>query len=252
MTSPQIPWINAHDALPDASTALREPAHFCGLVAAGQDLSVSRLQEAYSKGIFPWYSKGQPVLWWSPNPRMVLQTTQFRLHDSLRKTLRQFRRSPNCEIRIDTAFDRVIQHCAQQPRAGQHGTWILPEMVQVYEALHQVGCAHSVETWIDDELVGGLYVVSMGHAIFGESMFALKSNASKIALAALVGFARYHHMPWIDCQQNTRHLASMGAQEMSRDVFLTWIARGIGQTSPDWKFRSIYWNELDPQALRAT
>ena len=250
MTDPTSPiaWLSPDTPLPRAETAMRAPAQFSGLVAAGHDLSASRLLEAYGKGIFPWFSEGQPVLWWSPDPRMVLSTADFRLHPSMRKTLRQFRRNPDCEVRIDSAFDTVIRHCAQRPRPGQRGTWIVDEMIEAYVAFHRLGHVHSVETWINGELVGGLYVVSIGKALFGESMFALQSNASKMALAALIGFARAHDMPWIDCQQNTRHLASLGAREIKRSDFLAAVARDIRLTSPVWKFDSIYWNELDPLA----
>jgi leucyl/phenylalanyl-tRNA--protein transferase len=244
-----VTWIQQDEPLPNATTAIQEPAHWRGLVAAGQDLSVARLLEAYRQGIFPWYSEGQPVLWWSPDPRMVLPVDAFRLHASLRKTLRRFRRAPNCEVRIDSAFSQVIRHCAERPRPGQSGTWIVPEMVATYEALHQAGYAHSVETWVDQKLIGGLYVVSIGRALFGESMFALQPDASKIALAALVSFARQHGMTWIDCQQNTRHLASLGAREMPRTQFLKGVARDVTQPPPTWKFESIYWDAIDDKAL---
>ena len=247
-SSVSVTWVQPNDPLPAASSALREPAHWRGLVAAGQDLSVARLVEAYGQGIFPWYSQGQPVLWWSPDPRMVLPVHDFRLHDSLRKTLRRFRRTSDCEIRIDSAFSRVIRHCAERPRPGQSGTWIVPEMVETYEALHHAGFAHSVETWIDQQLVGGIYVVSIGQALFGESMFALQRDASKIALAALVSFARQHGMAWIDCQQNTRHLASLGAREMPRSEFVNWVARDVAKPPPTWKFESIYWDAIDDRA----
>lgn len=243
-----VTWIQEDDPLPAASSALQAPAHWRGLVAAGQDLSVARLLEAYGQGIFPWYSQGQPVLWWSPDPRMVLPVNGFRLHDSLRKTLRKFRRQAGSEIRIDSAFNRVIRHCAERPRPGQSGTWIVPEMVEAYEALHCAGFAHSVETWIDQELVGGLYVVSIGQALFGESMFALHRDASKIALAALVSFARQHGMTWIDCQQNTRHLASLGAREMPRSAFVHGVTRDVAKPPPTWKFESIYWDAIDDRA----
>ena len=230
--------------LPLPASALTAPAHWRGLLAAGHELSAARLQEAYGQGIFPWFSEGQPVLWWSPDPRMVLHTEAFRVHDSLRKTLRQWRRDGRLTVRFDHAFDRVIRHCAQAPRAGQHGTWILPEMVRAYEDLHAQGLAHSVETWLDGELVGGLYAVSIGRALFGESMFALQRDASKVALAALVAFARVHEMPWIDCQQNTRHLASLGAREMTRADFLRGVAREVTREPPVWEFASLYWDAL--------
>jgi leucyl/phenylalanyl-tRNA--protein transferase len=239
-----LPWLDADSPLPPASTALEHPSHLRGLLAAGQDLSVARLREAYSQGIFPWYSDGQPVLWWSPDPRMVLRTADFRFHPSLRKTVRRFARDPSCAIRMDSAFAQVIRHCAKAPRKGQSGTWILPEMVESYIALHQAGHAHSVETWIDGELVGGLYLVSLGCALFGESMFARQTDASKIALAALVAFARQHSMPWIDCQQNTRHLSSLGAREMPRDEFVQWVHAEVTRPAPVWQFDPIYWDAL--------
>ena len=245
-SQPSIPWVEAHTPLPPAESALQSPVHLRGLVAAGEDLSSSRLLEAYSKGMFPWYSQGQPVLWWSPEPRMVLQVKDFRLHSSLKKTLRQFRRDPHCEIRVDYAFREVIRHCATRPRPGQSGTWIVPEMVAAYEDFHRNGHAHSVETWIEGQLVGGLYLVSVGQGVFGESMFTLRRDASKIALAALVAFTRAQGMDWIDCQQNTAHLASMGAAEISRQDFLSRVKRAIHQPAPAWKFESIYWNFIDP------
>ena len=239
-----IPWLEPGMPLPPATAALSAPSQWRGLVAAGHELTPARLREAYGQGIFPWFSEGQPVLWWSPDPRMVLRTDAFRLHDSLRKTIRQWRRSERLTVRFDSAFGRVIRHCAQAPRAGQHGTWIVPEMVSAYEDLHRQGLAHSVETWLDGELVGGLYAVSIGRAVFGESMFALRSDASKVALAALVAFARVHDMPWIDCQQNTRHLASMGAREISRHDFLRGVAQAVSRQPPQWQFTSLYWDAL--------
>ena len=242
--SSTLQWLEPGMPMPPAHTALSSPSSLRGLVAAGHELTPQRLQEAYAQGIFPWFTEGQPVLWWSPDPRMVLRTAEFRLHDSLRKTLRQWQRQARLEVRLDSAFGRVIRHCAQAPRAGQHGTWIVPEMIEAYEALHAQGLVHSVETWLDGELVGGLYAVSMGCAIFGESMFALRSDASKVALAALVAFARVHDMPWIDCQQNTRHLASLGAREMARADFLLGVHREVHRPAPVWEFRSIYWDAL--------
>lgn len=243
-TSSPIPWIDSGQSLPPAEQALQQPKALQGLVAAGEDLSATRLCEAYAQGIFPWFNHGQPVLWWSPDPRMVLRTEAFRLHRSLRKTLHKFRASDACEIRIDSAFGQVMRHCAAAPRSGQSGTWIGPEMVLAYEALHEAGLAHSVETWIDGQLVGGLYAVSLGCGIFGESMFALHTDASKIALAALVAFARHHGMPWIDCQQNTRHLASFGAREVPRRIFLDWLQKETARPAPRWQFASRHWDTL--------
>lgn len=209
------------------------------------------LLQAYTQGIFPWFSAGQPILWWSPDPRMVLDVANFRLHRSLRKTLERFRADPRCDIRIDSAFGEVIRACAASPREGQSGTWILPEMVQAYEALHAAGFAHSVETWVGGRLVAGLYGVAIGRAVFGESMFTRVSDGSKLALAALVAFCRHHGLRWIDCQQNTRHLASLGAAEMPRAEFVAHVARQSRLDGPAWRFDPVYWNELVPPRTAA-
>lgn len=240
-----IPWIEESDPLPPAQSACQDAASgLKGLVAAGGGLSVQRLLEAYGHGMFPWYSDGQPVLWWSPSPRMVLEVDKFKLHRSLRKTLQKFVQTPSAYIRFDTAFDRVIQHCAAFKRQGQNGTWIVQDMVEAYQALHHAGFAHSVETWIGDELVGGLYCVSIGKAVFGESMFALQTDASKIALSALVAFAKQHGIKWIDCQQNTRHLASLGANEIRQADFLRQVDAAVIQVAPAWEFLPLYWKNI--------
>ncbi len=175
---------------------------------------------------------------------MVLQTRHFKLHRSLRKTLHHFQNAPGCEVRMDTSFERVIQACASKPREGQDGTWIVASMVEAYTALHQAGHAHSVETWVNGELVGGLYCVNLGRMVFGESMFAHQSDASKIALAALVAFCRAHDVSMIDCQQNTRHLASLGAAEISRENFAAHLRQNVNQSVPEWEFEPLYWNQL--------
>lgn len=240
----QLPWLAPGDPLPDAAMAWGESDPVPGLLAAGGGLDISSLLQAYGNGIFPWFSEGQPILWWSPDPRMVLEVNRFRLHRSLRKTLNHFRSAPGCEIRIDHAFESVIGACSQTPRPGQSGTWILPEMVRAYIALHGAGYAHSVETWIDGELAGGLYCVAIGRAVFGESMFTRRADASKIALAALVCFCRRHGIVMIDCQQNTAHLASFGAREVPRERFLSHVADARAKTGPAWRFEPVYWNEL--------
>lgn len=240
-----IPWIEDNEPLPPAQNACRDEASgLKGLVAAGGGLSVQRLLEAYSHGMFPWYSEGQPVLWWSPSPRMVLEVENFKLHRSLRKTLQKFAQIPSARVSFDTAFDRVIGHCSAFERPGQNGTWILEDMVLAYQALHRAGFAHSVETWIDGKLVGGLYCVSIGKAVFGESMFALQTDASKIALAALVAFAKQHGITWIDCQQNTKHLAALGAQEIPQAAFLQAVDMAVTKTAPAWEFLPLYWKNL--------
>ena len=218
-----ITWLRADSVFPPIEAALDEPN---GLLAAGGDLSPGRILAAYRRGIFPWFGAGQPILWWSPDPRMVLQTADFRLHRSLRKTLAAFCASPRCEIRFDHGFETVISACSQAPRTGQSGTWILPEMVAAYGELNRASHAHSVETWIDGELAGGLYCVAIGRAVFGESMFTRRPDASKIALAALVAFCRRHGIAMIDCQQKTSHLASLGAREMPRQRFVSHVEIG--------------------------
>ena len=242
--SPSLPWLEPGDPFPPVVSAWGAGSDAPGLLAAGGDLSVSTLQNAYSNGIFPWFSDGQPHLWWSPDPRMVLQIANFRLHRSLRKTIMRFQNDPRCEVRFDFAFTEVIAACADAQRDGQPGTWILPPMVAAYARLHTVGYAHSVETWIDGQLAGGLYCVSLGKAVFGESMFAKLPDASKIALAALVCFCRHHGVELIDCQQNTAHLASLGATEVPRSAFLTQIRRAQSAPPLDWRFSPLYWNHI--------
>ena len=242
-----IPWLHAPtDPLPDTRRALPLGSDAPGLLAAGGELTPRRLFEAYSHGVFPWYSTGQPVLWWSPDPRMVLLTDEFRLSRSLRKTVKRFAADTHCELRIDSAFRDVISACANAPRDGQDGTWIVPEMIDAYRAWHALGQAHSFETWIDGELIGGLYGVSLGRMFFGESMFARRTDASKIAFAALVCFCRAHSITMIDCQQHTGHLASMGARELRRADFETRLARNL-KAPPilDWTYDLGLWRQLD-------
>ena len=159
---PPLPWLTPHDPFPPVSTAWGQDSPLPGLLAAGAVVDAPHLQAAYQQGIFPWFSPGQPPLWWSPDPRMVLQVERFRLHRSLRQTLKNFQRNPHCSIRIDHSFRQVMQHCAATPRPGQDGTWIVPSIIDAYCDLHAQGLAHSVETWIDGELAGGLYCVALG------------------------------------------------------------------------------------------
>ena len=239
-----IPWLDTHTPLPAPESAQKKGSSLAGLVAAGGGLSVTRLCEAYQQGMFPWFNEEQPVLWWSPDPRMVLQTKDFKLHRSLRKTLQSFIANPDCAIRIDNTFADVIRQCAQTPRPGQPGTWIVDNMIEAYIALHKAGFAHSVETWVKGQLVGGLYCVSIGNTLFGESMFTHQTDASKIALAALVAFARAQNFRWIDCQQNTKHLASLGAHEMPRSDFLNMVREAKKDISPTWTFEPEHWDHL--------
>ena len=207
-----VPWVTINAGFPPLSQALREPN---GLLAAGGDLSPDRLLQAYRLGIFPWYSPGQPVLWWSPDPRMVLFPAELHISRSLARRLRK----TDYEIRYDNAFRQVVLHCASTPRPGQDGTWITPEMVEPYCRLHRMGYAHSVETWIDGALVGGIYGVAIGRMFYGESMFHHVTDASKLAFVHLVRRLEHAGIGMLDCQMRTAHLASLGAREISRDEF---------------------------------
>ena len=250
MTAP-LPWLGPDDPFPPPSSGCGPDSAAPGLLAAGATLDVPRLLQAYAQGIFPWFSAGQPILWWSPDPRMVLRPQEFRLHRSLRRTLQRFRATPGCEVRIDSHFAAVIRACAQTPRAGQSGTWIVPPMVAAYRALHAAGHAHSVETWVNGRLAGGLYCVALGRAVFGESMFAHATDASKIALAALVCLCRRSGVALIDCQQNTGHLASLGAREIERAQFLRHVEQARVLPACNWRFESVYWDELLPSSPAA-
>ena len=187
-----------------------------GLLAVGGDLSKERLLEAYRLGIFPWYSDDQPILWWSPDPRLVLDLKDFGISRSLRKTLKK----GVFQVTFDHAFEQVIQACAVVPRAAQNGTWITEEMQEAYINLHGLGYAHSVESWFGGKLAGGLYGVSLGKAFFGESMFHLRTDASKVALATLVEKLKSWDFHFIDSQMTTEHMVRLGAKELPRRIFL--------------------------------
>ena len=249
MTKPssdsQVATLDGTLAFPPLDQAWTHHSAAPGLLALGGDLRVERLGEAYRLGIFPWYSEGQPILWWSPDPRMVLATANFKWHRSLRKTVDRFRLSGVGEIRFDHDFERVIRSCAESPRPGQNGTWICEDMIQAYLSLHQAGLAHSVETWWRGELVAGLYLVNLGRAVFGESMFTQVTDGSKIALAALVAFCRGQRIERIDCQQNTRHLASLGAAEIPRREFRAWLQQTTHMPPPIWQFDEANWTALN-------
>jgi len=194
-----------------------------GLLALGGDLSEDRILLAYSMGIFPWYSDGPPVLWWSPDPRLVLIPAELKISRSLRQVINK----GLFTIKMDTAFAEVIRNCAVIRREGQQGTWITEEMIGAYIRLHHAGYAHSIESWQDGELVGGLYGIALGKAFFGESMFAKKSSASKIALVALAEYLRALDYSFIDCQVTTEHLKSLGAREVPRREFLRMLKEAL-------------------------
>jgi leucyl/phenylalanyl-tRNA--protein transferase len=221
-----IPWLGPDDAFPDVSEALTDIHGAPGLLAAGADLSSERLLMAYREGIFPWFSEGQPILWWSTDPRMVLNTNAFRVSDSLKKTLRKIARDPAYTFRFDSAFEQVMRNCAA-PRADGYGTWISPDIIRGYCGLHEAGYAHSAELWHHGELVGGAYGVCIGTMFYGESMFARERDASKIALSQLVFHLRRHGVAMIDCQQETGHLASLGAQPIPREQFIQHLKQAI-------------------------
>lgn len=206
-----IPWLDGAPDFPPLQQALAQPN---GLLAAGGGLDPPWLLAAYRQGIFPWFNPGEPILWWSPDPRLVLLPDELRISRSLRKTLRR----RHFDIRVDSAFSAVIEACAA-PRAPGLGTWISAEMRDAYQAMHELGYAHSVETWRDDRLVGGLYGMALGRVFFGESMFSIDSDASKVALVHLVRFLRTRGYVMIDCQMKTAHLMSMGAREIARQLF---------------------------------
>ena len=246
-----LEWINSGDPFPSAESALVDPN---GLLCAGLELTPELVLSAYERGIFPWYSEGQPVLWWSPDPRMVMLPQNFRLHRSLRKSLHHSR----YEIRVDTSFEAVMRACAD-PRPEQGGTWISGAIIEAYCALNSAGYAHSVETWMDGELVGGLYGIALGRVFFGESMFVRRTDASKIAFAHLVSQLRRWQFELIDCQQQTEHLASLGAAPISRKAFLaslaTWVpAEAVPPRSGAWKFDADLLHDLhcDGRAESAT
>ncbi len=215
-----VTWLAPDDGsewFPPLDAALDEPD---GLLAAGGDLTPRRILSAYRRGIFPWYSPGQPVLWWSPDPREILRPEEFKLSRSLAKTLR----NRGLTITFDRAFERVIAQCAA-PRSTSPGTWITPEMRTAYTALHRLGHAHSVEAWLGERLVGGLYGVLIGQVFFGESMFSRERDASKAALATLVSEGRATGLALIDCQLASPHLRSLGSRPVGRSIFADWIAR---------------------------
>jgi len=207
-----IPLLRDNDNFPPAAHAQTDPN---GLLAAGGDLSPERLLEAYRNGIFPWFNHGDPILWWSPNPRMVLFPHAFKLSTSLNKTLKKA-----CfKVTTDHAFEQVVRACAA-PRKGESGTWIVEEMVAAYCELHRLGHAHSIEVWINDELVGGLYGVAIGKMFYGESMFSRRTDGSKIAFAHMVRQLERWGFGMIDCQMYTPHLASLGARAIPRSEFI--------------------------------
>jgi len=203
-----------------------------GLLAIGGDLTPERLVEAYARGIFPWYSEGSPILWWSPDPRLALETACLHVPTSLRRVLN----SKRFRFSLDTAFAEVINACARAPRPGQNGTWIVPEMVTAYVRLHALGIAHSAEVWREGRLVGGVYGVALGSVFFGESMYFAEADASKAAFVSLVRWLASRGCTLIDCQQTTPHLLRFGARELSRREFLQRVSSGLNSPALSGKW----------------
>ena len=225
---PMLKWLGRDDPFPELESAMREPN---GLLAAGGSLTPRRLIDAYTHGIFPWYGESDPILWWSPDPRLVLFPENLKISRSLKKSLRK-----EYEIRTDADFEQVMRKCAE-PRKDDAGTWISEEMISAYCALHDMGIAHSIETWMEGELVGGLYGVALGHVFFGESMFSRRTDASKIAFVHLVMQLRRWGYRMIDCQVRTSHLVSLGAVEIPRSEFAAILEAETSPITPaKWVF----------------
>ena len=232
-----IPWLGAEPGFPPDERALREPN---GLLAAGGALTPAWLLAAYRRGIFPWFSEGEPILWWTPDPRLVLVPDELHVSHSLRKTLRRCR----FEVRADTAFAEVLRACAA-PRAGGPGTWITPAMRTAYLHMHELGWAHSVECWRDGRLVGGLYGMAIGRVFFGESMFARETDASKVALAHLARLLAERGYGMIDCQMTTAHLLSLGAREVPRARFTAALRQWVHDGPPPQRWAEDAMRDFD-------
>lgn len=227
-----IPWLRPEhppEAFPPVEEALQEPN---GLLCVGGDLSVERLLEAYRRGIFPWFSAGQPILWWSPDPRTVLYPGEFKVSRSLGKTLR----NRGFRTTVDQAFEQVMERCAD-PALRPEGTWISPQMQAAYRRLHELDYAHSFETWDGNQLVGGLYGVALGRVFFGESMFSVARDASKVALHALVQASLAQNVRLIDCQVDSEHLRSLGARSVPRREFMRELATATRESPPGASWR---------------
>ena len=233
-----IQWLGPHDPFPNPLTEIDPDPSVPGLIAVSERIYPGQLTRAYQSGIFPWYSDNQPVLWWSPDPRMVLDPQNFKCSESLKKQIRHFCKDPQSEIRVDADFSAVVRACATSKRRDQDGTWITHEIMEAYTALHEEGHAHSIAVTDGEKLIGGLYCVSFGAIVFGESMFSYESNASKFALAALSAWCLKNQIRLIDCQQETAHLSSLGASPIPRSQFLVNLQTSLNQTNIEepWAF----------------
>ncbi|MEI7532511.1 MAG: leucyl/phenylalanyl-tRNA--protein transferase [Betaproteobacteria bacterium] len=229
-------WLSEDDPLPLPRFFHQDDLSLpSGLIALSNEMSPQRLVEAYRLGIFPWYSESEPVMWWCTSPRMVLQVADFKVSRSLLKKIKQVLTDDSWEIRIDSSFNQVIRSCAQVTRSYQGGgTWITDEIIEHYSTLNQWSIAHSVETWHNNRLIGGLYGINLGKMMFGESMFTLEPDASKLALAALCAWCAQVDISMIDCQQETSHLASLGGAPISKTSFLDNLEQRVDLPSPQW------------------
>ncbi len=234
----QILWLGPQDTFPNPLLEPDPDPRVPGLIAVSERIYPGQLSQAYQLGIFPWYSDNQPVLWWSPDPRMALKPAEFKCSDSLRKSIRLFCQDAHSQIRVDADFGSVIKACAINTRKDQDGTWITHEIMEAYTTLHEQGNAHSIAVEEGGQMIGGLYCVAFGGAVFGESMFSLKPGASKIALAALSAWCIQNQIPMIDCQQETAHLHSLGAAPITRQAFLQQLQISLNQTKIElsWTF----------------
>ncbi len=225
-----VPWLEDLGDFPNSSLALTAHDEADGLLCASATISAAHLQRSYPHGIYPWYNEGDPVLWWTPSQRAVLFTAEFKLHKSLRKTITRWQAAGRMQVHIDSAFGSVLSACANRPE----GTWMTAPLMQAYNDWHALGGVHSVETWLDGELVGGFYGVGLGRMFYGESMFSRIPDASKIALACFVQWFELQGGDIIDCQQDTAHLLSLGARTISRSDFEQFIAQRTQEKAPDW------------------
>lgn len=233
-----LPYLTQDSPFPEIGLALDDPN---GLLAAGGDLSVKRLLDAYRQGIFPWYSDGEPILWWSPNPRTTFIVDDY----STPRSLKRWVRKTPLKVTLNHAFADVVRACAE-PRGDQDGTWITEDIQLAYKKLHLAGFAHSVEVWHDDLLVGGIYGVSIGKLFCGESMFSRISNASKLALSTLIGLIKQHQFPILDCQVENPHLMSLGAENINRRQYLQYVANTTKMNIPEdlWRARTLDHEQL--------
>ena len=238
LDSTPLPWLEPDDPFPSTASALHDAGELNGLLAASAAVSAKQLMQAYPRGCFPWYSPGQPVLWWAPDPRPVLPVSGYRLSHSTRKWLKQLVRDRRLDIQINVNFAQTMQRCADAPNRRALGTWITPHMVAAYTELHQQGLAHAIEAWVDGALAGGLYCVAMGHMVFGESMFMQQAGGAKLALAALVALCRAHGLPLIDCQQDTPLLRAHGAVATPRLTFEAQVATLVTRPAVSWRFNA--------------